>query len=226
MSIGDKGPRGDQGARGLDGIQGPRGPMGQMSTSNENGTNGDFVVEGSIIGDGSQITGITTAHVVGLDATISSLATTVSVDTKIAGLVGGADGALDTLKEIGDALKSDESAAAALVTVVSTKAVKTDVDAQVAQLAASVAAKAPLANPVFTGTISIDSSDNLVNFIYKNNTVSLTSNIMADVMATTYDGRIALAKSMNFGLMSEYLLDKIFLTKGDCSSLFTSTGVI
>ena len=131
---------GIQGARGLDGLQGPRGPIGQMSTSNRNGTSGDFLVAGHIIGDGSQITGITTAHVVGLDATISSLATTVSVDTKIAGLVGGADGALDTLKEIGDALKSDESAAAALVTVVSTKAVKTDVDAQVAQLAAQVGA--------------------------------------------------------------------------------------
>ena len=42
---------GAQGQRGLDGIQGPPGPMGQMSTSNQNGTSGDFLVDGTITCD-------------------------------------------------------------------------------------------------------------------------------------------------------------------------------
>ena len=211
---------GEQGPRGLDGIQGPPGPMGQMSTSNQNGTSGNFVVAGHIIGDGSMITGVTTAHVVGLDASlatkatnvsvdtkIAGLATTVSVDTKIAGLattasvdtkitnlIGGADGAYDTLKEIETMLKNNESVAAALVTSVASKADNT-------ATTALLNLKAPLINPSFTGLVDISGNivvhgniigdGSLVTGIVSEHIVGLDTTIAGLATNTSVDTKIA-----------------------------------
>lgn len=56
-------------------------------------------------------------------------------DQKIADLIGGAPEALDTLKELGDALKNHEGEYNALLTVVGGKAEKSYVDAQLAKKA-------------------------------------------------------------------------------------------
>jgi hypothetical protein len=57
-----------------------------------------------------------------------------AITTAVAGVVGAAPAALDTLKELADALTADESTASTLATLVGTKA--------------------PSANPTFTGTVS------------------------------------------------------------------------
>jgi hypothetical protein len=59
---------------------------------------------------------------------------TAQINTAVAGLVNGAPGALDTLKELADALADDASFSATI--------------------AAQLALKAPLASPTFTGTVS------------------------------------------------------------------------
>jgi hypothetical protein len=56
-----------------------------------------------------------------------------AITSAVAGVVGAAPAALDTLKELADALTADESTAASLATLVGTKA--------------------PSANPTFTGTV-------------------------------------------------------------------------
>jgi len=57
-----------------------------------------------------------------------------AITTAVAGVVGAAPAALDTLKELADALTADESTASTLATLVGTKA--------------------PIASPTFTGTVS------------------------------------------------------------------------
>jgi hypothetical protein len=57
-----------------------------------------------------------------------------AITTAVAGVVGAAPAALDTLKELADALTADESTAASLATLVGTKA--------------------PVNNPTFTGTVA------------------------------------------------------------------------
>lgn len=69
---------------------------------------------------------------------ISDVYTKTETDSRIQDVVGAAPAALDTLVEIAAQLANDESAAAALTSVVATKATVSYVDSEIANLAASV----------------------------------------------------------------------------------------
>ena len=100
-------------------------------------TTGWRILEGSsqtTLLDSPEFTGMPTAPTAAPGTNSTQLANTAFVNSAIDALINGAPGALDTLKELADQLSSDESTAAALVT--------------------TVAGKAPLASPVFTGIVS------------------------------------------------------------------------
>jgi hypothetical protein len=80
------------------------------------------------------LTGTPTAPTATAGTNTTQVATTAFVGTAVSNLVAAAPSALDTLKELADALTADESTAATLATLVGTKA--------------------PSANPTFTGTVS------------------------------------------------------------------------
>lgn len=66
--------------------------------------------------------------------------TDTAITAAINGLINGAPGALDTLKELADALADDANYAATITTALAGKTSPTDVDAKIATQAASVAA--------------------------------------------------------------------------------------
>lgn len=80
---------------------------------------------------------------VSLGGSITGLATTTDVTNAINGLVNGAPSALDTLKELADAINDDASYAATITTALGTKA--------------------PTANPTFTGTVVLPSTTSIGN---------------------------------------------------------------
>ena len=77
-------------------------------------------------------TGSPTAPTATFGTATSQLATTAFVSAAIAALVGGASSALDTLKEIEDKLAAEDSALAAMLSTLTTKATITYVDTALA----------------------------------------------------------------------------------------------
>ena len=80
------------------------------------------------------LTGVPTAPTAAANTNTTQIATTAYVQTEIADLIASAPGALDTLDELAAALGDDANYAATITT--------------------ALAAKAPLASPTFTGTVS------------------------------------------------------------------------
>lgn len=83
---------------------------------------------------GSDAVTLTVGQVTGLQAALDSKATPADVTAAVSGLVNSAPAALDTLNELAAALGNDANFAATVTT--------------------ALAAKAPLASPTFTGTVS------------------------------------------------------------------------
>jgi hypothetical protein len=120
------------------------------------------------------------------DAT-NKIATTAFVATAVSNLVASAPGALDTLKELADALGSDANYAATITTALTAKAPlespaftgtvtgitkgmvvlgnvdnTSDANKPISILTqTALDAKAPLASPVFTGTVTAPTPDNI-----------------------------------------------------------------
>lgn len=100
----------------------------------------------------------------------SKLATTAYVKTAIEALIGGAPGTLDTLNELAQAIASDANFAASFT--------------------AALALKAPIANPVFTGSpqaptpAQADSSTKLATTAY------VTDKFAASVINPTFSGNV------------------------------------
>jgi len=80
------------------------------------------------------LTGTPTAPTAAANTNTTQIATTAYVQTEIGDLIGGAPGALDTLNELAEAIGDDASYASGITT--------------------ALAAKAPIASPTFTGTVS------------------------------------------------------------------------
>ncbi len=95
-----------------------------------------------------------------VESVINSKAATTYVDTQITNLVGGAPGALDTLNELAAALGDDANYATTVTN--------------------SLALKAPLANPSFTGTVSVGNvrlfNNSTTNAYFSNASNNTTSN--------------------------------------------------
>ena len=115
-AAGTNGTNGADGATGPQGIQGPKGDTGATGAQGPQGLKGD--------------TGATGAAGTDASVTFNSITNALQyvpvspgyLNTAINAIVGAAPAALDTLKEIADQLANDESAVAALTTVVSGKA--------------------------------------------------------------------------------------------------------
>ena len=113
------------------------------------------------------LTGTPTAPTASQSAGTTQIATTAYVDTAVANLIDNSPGALDTLKELADALGSDANFSATVTSSIAAvqadvnqneldadsaiAAVQADVDQNEADADAALALKAPLAGPVFTG---------------------------------------------------------------------------
>ncbi|QDP64922.1 MAG: hypothetical protein Unbinned1473contig1002_12 [Prokaryotic dsDNA virus sp.] len=80
------------------------------------------------------LTGTPTAPTASANTNTTQIATTAYVQTEISDLINGAPGALQTLNDIADALGDDDDFASSVTT--------------------NLAAKAPIASPTFTGTVS------------------------------------------------------------------------
>ena len=118
-ATGATGPQGIQGPAGNDGATGPAGAQGIQGLKGDTGATGPAGANGTngTNGTDASVTSSSIASALGYTPTSPSY-----VSTAIAGVVGAAPAALDTLKEIADQLANDESAVAALTTVVSSKA--------------------------------------------------------------------------------------------------------
>ena len=91
-----------------------------------------------------------TTGVIGADTTI---ATRTYVDNAVSGLVNGAPGALDTINELATAIANDANYATTLTSALATKA--------------------PINDPVFTGTVTIPAGASIAGFY---NAASITAN--------------------------------------------------
>ncbi len=89
------------------------------------------------------LTGTPTAPTATANTNTTQIATTEFVSTAISNLVGAAPEALNTLSELGDALNDDANFATTV--------------------ANSIAAKAPLASPTFTGTVTLPGTTSIGN---------------------------------------------------------------
>jgi hypothetical protein len=123
-ATGAQGQAGATGAQGIQGIQGPAGPAGATGATGPAGSNATATTDASAL-----VSGILP------DARLSAnIARTADVSSAVAALVNSSPAALDTLGELAAALGNDASFATTVTN--------------------SLAAKAPLANPTFTGTVS------------------------------------------------------------------------
>lgn len=118
--------------------------------SNINNSLGDYVLEA----DRNQPSGFAGLNSSGklLDSVIPASVNSYA-DQKIADLVNSAPSTLDTLSEIAAALQSDQSAAAALTSLVGTKLSSADASSTYETIS-NVSLKAPINSPTFTGTVN------------------------------------------------------------------------
>jgi hypothetical protein len=151
-------------------------------------TNSPSNMSGVVVADGTKLSAktLTPSDISGFDAqavTATASAISTAVSTAVTDLVNGAPGALDTLKEIADQLASDESAVSALTTTVATKA--------------------PLASPTFTGTVSGITKD-MVGLGNVDNTTDLAKPI-STATQSALDAKAELAGSATQDFVTKQL---------------------
>ena len=84
----------------------------------------------------------------------ASIARKTDIDTAVSALVDSAPGALNTLNELATAITNNQSGITTLTNSIASKLSSLDAAATYATLT-NVALKAPIANPTFTGTVTI-----------------------------------------------------------------------
>jgi hypothetical protein len=123
-ATGPQGERGERGEQGIQGIQGVAGIQGPAGATGPAGSNATATTDASAL-----VSGILP------DARLSpAIARTSDVTAAVAAVIDAAPASLDTLNELAAALGDDANFATTVTN--------------------SLAAKAPLANPTFTGTVS------------------------------------------------------------------------
>ena len=133
----------------------------------DNGTGSNLTINS----DGSiefNTAGVTISATGELSTTSESYATQAYVDTELANLVDSAPGALDTLNELAAALDDDPNFA---VTITN-----------------SIATKAPLADPSFTGTVDVTgtiTADGITSNLTGNVTGDLTGELDLSAISST-----------------------------------------
>ncbi len=113
---------------------------------------------------GPTFTGTPAAPTASAGTNTTQVATTAFVAAAIAALIDGAPGALDTLKEISDALNEDDNVASNLTTLIN--------------------ARSPIANPTFTGTPAAPTAAQSTNTTQIATTAYVQSNLTAALLRT------------------------------------------
>ena len=94
----------------------------------------------------------------------STIARVSDISNAVSSLVNSAPGALDTLGELASALQSDESGVTALTASIGLKLSTTDA-ATTYETITNVALKAPIANPTFTGIVTIPAGASIAGYL-------------------------------------------------------------
>lgn len=94
----------------------------------------------------------------------STIARVSDISNAVSSLVNSAPGALDTLGELASALQSNESGVTALTTSIGLKLSTTDA-ATTYETITNVALKAPIANPTFTGIVTIPAGASIAGYL-------------------------------------------------------------
>lgn len=123
-AVGATGPQGERGEQGIQGIQGIQGPAGATGATGPAGSNATATTDASALVSGTLP-----------DARLSAnIARTSDVTAAVAAVIDAAPASLNTLNELAAALGSDANFSTTVTN--------------------SLAAKAPIASPTFTGTVS------------------------------------------------------------------------
>jgi hypothetical protein len=101
----------------------------------------------------------------------TSIARVSDISNAVSSLVNSAPGALDTLGELASALQSNESGVTALTTSIGLKLSTTDAASTYATIT-NLALKAPIANPTFTGTVTIPAGASISGYLTTANAAS------------------------------------------------------
>jgi len=100
-----------------------------------------------------------------------TIARKTDIDTAVAALVNSAPAALNTLGELAIALAADQSGITALNTSIGLKLSTTDAEATYETIN-NVSLKAPIANPTFTGTVTIPAGASISGYLTTANAAS------------------------------------------------------
>jgi hypothetical protein len=101
----------------------------------------------------------------------STIARKTDIDTAVAALVDSAPGALNTLGELATAIANNQSGVTALTTSIASKISAADVASTYATIT-NLASKAPIANPTFTGTVTIPAGASISGYLTTANAAS------------------------------------------------------
>jgi hypothetical protein len=101
----------------------------------------------------------------------STIARKTDIDTAVAALVDSAPGALNTLGELATAIANNQSGVTALTTSIASKISAADVASTYATIT-NLALKAPIANPTFTGTVTIPAGASISGYLTTANAAS------------------------------------------------------
>jgi hypothetical protein len=101
----------------------------------------------------------------------STIARVSDISNAVSSLVNSAPGALDTLGELASALQSNQSGVTALTTSIGLKLSTTDAASTYATIT-NLALKAPIANPTFTGTVTIPAGASIAGYLTTANAAS------------------------------------------------------
>jgi hypothetical protein len=101
----------------------------------------------------------------------STIARKTDIDIAVAALVDSAPGALNTLGELATAIANNQSGVTALTTSIASKISATDVASTYATIT-NLASKAPIANPTFTGTVTIPAGASISGYLTTANAAS------------------------------------------------------
>jgi hypothetical protein len=101
----------------------------------------------------------------------STIARVSDISDAVSSLVNSAPGALDTLGELASALESNESGITALTTSIGSKLSTTDAASTYATIT-NLALKSPIANPTFTGTVTIPAGASISGYLTTANAAS------------------------------------------------------
>jgi len=112
----------------------------------------------------SGFVGLNASGLISVSTIPDTIARKTDIDTAVAALVNSAPAALNTLGELATALAADQSGITALNTSIGLKLSTTDASSTYETIT-NVSLKAPIANPTFTGTVTIPAGASISGYL-------------------------------------------------------------